>query len=42
MTTPSVKTPMPRNVRPTVVGVRVDAVLNLTAGALLLTVVSSR
>ncbi|MEU5318666.1 hypothetical protein AB0G67_18340 [Streptomyces sp. NPDC021056] len=42
MTTPGVKAPMPRNVQPTVVGRRVDAVLNLTAGALLLTVVSGR
>ncbi|MDQ0604608.1 hypothetical protein QF037_008953 [Streptomyces canus] len=41
MTTPSVKAPMPRNVQLTVVGVRVNAVLNLTVGALLLAVVSN-
>ncbi|MFD3842852.1 hypothetical protein ACFWWC_42530 [Streptomyces sp. NPDC058642] len=42
MTTPSVQAPMPRNVRLTVVGVRVDAVLTLTAGASLPAVVSNR
>ncbi|WP_405639468.1 hypothetical protein [Streptomyces sp. NBC_00019] len=41
MTTPSVKAPMPRNVRLAVVGVWVQALLNLAAGALLLAVVNN-
>ncbi|WP_405767701.1 hypothetical protein [Streptomyces sp. NBC_01538] len=40
MTTPSVRTRMPRNVRLAVVGVWVQAVLNLAAGFLLLAVVN--
>ncbi|MGW3101235.1 hypothetical protein [Streptomyces sp. NPDC001100] len=40
MTTPSVKAQMPRNVRLALVGVWVQAVLNLAAGFLLLAVVS--
>ncbi|WP_240982684.1 hypothetical protein [Streptomyces sp. S3(2020)] len=40
MTTPSVKARMPKNVRLAVVGVWVQAVLNLAAGAVLLAVVN--
>ena len=40
MTTPSVKAQMPKNVRLAVVGVWVQAVLNLAAGGLLLAVVN--
>lgn len=40
MTTPGVKAQMPKNVRLAVVGVWVQAVLNLAAGALLLVVVN--
>ncbi|MER5431841.1 hypothetical protein [Streptomyces sp. NPDC002588] len=40
MTTPGVKARMPRNVRPAMAGVWVQAVLNLAAGALLPAVVN--
>ncbi|MGY1502697.1 hypothetical protein ACW4TU_39995 [Streptomyces sp. QTS52] len=40
MTTPSVKAQLPKNVRLALVGVWVQAVLNLAAGALLLAVVN--